>query len=104
MGYERDSLNTPRIVGVLANGKGYLGVVRDNGCDVSEFDLTDNKCRIITTYEMCYPTDEEFDIDIKTAKGGAKFVFDGGKFADLDLPVCSCVYYDGVAIYNPHVK
>ncbi|MBQ7257217.1 MAG: IMP cyclohydrolase [Abditibacteriota bacterium] len=104
MGYEQDSLNTPRIVGVLANGKGYLGVVRDNGCDVEEFELTDNKCRIISTYEMCYPTDEEFDIDVKTPQKAAEFVIRGGKFADLDLPVCSCVYFDGIAICNPHVK
>ena len=103
MGYERDDLNTPRIVGVIAKGKGYLGVVRDNGCDVSEFNLTDNKCRIISTYEMCYPTDEEFDINVKDAEEAAKFVIDGGKFADLDLPVCSCVYLDGIAICNPHI-
>lgn len=103
MGYERDHLNTPRIAGIIAGDKGYLGIVRDDGCDVEEFYLEDGKCRIITTYELNRFDGKTYDLDVKSAEEAAQFVIDGGYFSELELPVCSTAYYAGkVAINNPH--
>jgi len=102
MGYERDSLNTPRIAGIIVGDTGYLGIVRDNGCETSSFPLTDGKCRIITTYEMNHLEDADYDVTAKTADEAAEYVISGGVFATLELPVCSCAYFGGeVAVKNP---
>jgi len=104
MGYEKDHLNTPRIAGIITGNKGYLGIVRDDGCDVEGFDLEDGKCRIITTYELNKFNADIANIDVKTADEAAEFVINGGFFAELELPVCATAYYGGkVAIKNPHI-
>ncbi len=103
MGYEKDHLNTPRIAGIISGGKGYLGIVRDDGCDVESFGLRDGFCRIITTYELNHFDSREYPLDFDTAEAGARFIVDGGDFAGLEKPVCSCVYFGGeTAICNPH--
>ena len=105
MGYEKDHLNTPRIAGIIRGGKGYLGIVRDDGCDVESFDLKDGCCRIITTYELNHFDSKEYALDFDTADAGARYVVDGGCFGELELPVCSCVCFGGeTAVCNPHKK
>ena len=103
MGYERDHLNTPRIAGIIAGNKGYLGIVRDDGCDVEEFELVDGECRIITTYELNHFDEKTYKLDVQDVDEAAQYVINGGFFAELELPVCSTAYYGGkIAINNPH--
>lgn len=103
MGYEKDHLNTPRIAGIIVDNTGYLGIVRDDGCDVIEFELEDNKCQLITTYELNHFDGTTYDLAVTNADEASQYVIDGGYFAQLELPVCSCAYFDGkVSINNPH--
>lgn len=91
MDYEKDSLDTPRIVACIGNGDtaGYLGIVRKNAVLVREFTLKPGQLFYISTYECNYPcdsfTDENFDAE--DAASACKYVIDGGVFADFANPV-----------------
>ncbi len=102
MGYERDHLNTPRIAGVVTSHKGYLGIVRDDGLEVATFDLKDNFCRIICTYELNRLDDIYHPFCAVNAEEAAKFVVEGSFFDTLEHPVCSAAWLNDFAVYNPH--
>ena len=53
MDYEKDSLDTPRIVSVIHVSKpaGFLGIVRKDAILVREFALKDGEARYISTYD-----------------------------------------------------
>lgn len=103
MGYEKDDFNTPRIAGIIApNGAGFLGTVRADGLDIATFGLEENSCRFICTYELDRPENRNHPFLAETASEAAKYVVDGGVFADLELPVCAAAWMDGLAVHNPH--
>jgi len=103
MGYERDDFNTPRIAGVVApNGTGFLGTIRADGLDISTFDLEENSCRFICTYELDRPENKNHPFLAESAAEAACYVVDGGLFADLELPVCAAAWMDELAVCNPH--
>ena len=105
MEYEHDDYHTPRIAGIVTDTKGYLGIVRDNGTEVREFDLADNTCEYISTYETNTMSAEKYEIKAANADEIAEFVVDGGVFASLELPVCAAAYCGGkLAVCNPHKK
>ena len=101
MDYEKDSLDTPRIVACVGNGDstGYLGIVRKNAVLVREFELKPGQLFYISTYECNYPcdsfTDEKFDA--QDAASACKYVINGGVFADFTNPVTAAcaVWKDG---------
>lgn len=102
MGYERDQYNTPRIAGIITPEQGFIGIVRDNGIEVTAFPLEDNCCRVICTYELNTVNEPAHPIQAVNAEQSAKFVVDGGFFNTLELPICSAAWMDELAVYNPH--
>ncbi len=102
MGYEKDELNTPRIAGVVTETTGFVGITRIDATEVSIFDLQDNTCRFICTYELDRVDSASHPFIAETADEAARYIFDGGAFANLDLPVCSAAWMGEHAVYNPH--
>ncbi len=101
MGYEHDDFNTPRIAGVVTQTTGFLGIVRDDGVEVSSFGLEENSCRFICTYELNRIESKSHLFVALSALDAAKYIFDGGLFKDLELPVCSAAWMGEMAVYNP---
>ena len=93
MDYEKDSLDTPRIVAVVGSKcrKGYLGIVRRDALLVLEFDLVPGQVRYLSTYEKNRPCDDQVtgDFDGTCAHCAVNYVVDGGIFADFTNPVTS---------------
>jgi IMP cyclohydrolase len=102
MGYERDDYNTPRIAGIVTADRGYLGIVRADGLEVSGFDLKDNICHAICSYELNTIDGVDHPIQSATAADAAKFVVDGEFFNTLEQPICAASWMDELAVYNPH--
>ena len=93
MDYEKDSLDTPRIVAVVGSKcrKGYLGIGRRDALLVREFDLVPGQVRYLSTYEKNRPCDDQVtgDFDGTCAHCAVNYVVDGGIFADFTNPVTS---------------
>ncbi|MCE5199622.1 MAG: IMP cyclohydrolase [Armatimonadota bacterium] len=102
MGYEKDEYNTPRIAGVVTDEVGYIGTVRVDGVEVSTFDLNDNTCHVICTYEMDKVENKTYPFVAKDALAAAEYVVDGGIFKDLELPICAAAWMGKLAVSNPH--
>lgn len=98
MDYEKDSLDTPRVVAVAGriSKKGYLGIIRKDGLFVREFDLEPGVARYISTYEKNAPCDSNVDRDFDAAcqDCAAHYVVNGGVFADFEQPVTSAAAMD----------
>jgi IMP cyclohydrolase len=108
MDYEKDHLDTPRIVAVVSNKKsvGYLGIIRKDAVLVREFNLEPGKCYYLSTYEKNRPCgcnlDENFDCE--SAECAASYVVDGGVFAEFTNPVTSAVALAGEEGFDLAVK
>ena len=93
MDYEKDSLDTPRVVAVVGreSKKGFLGIVRKDAVLVREFDLVPGQARYISTYECNSPADEYVDNDFDAAceNCAVQYVVNGGVFANFENPVTS---------------
>ena len=91
--YEKDSLDTPRIVAVVSNRKpvGYLGIIRRDAVLVREFALEPGVARYLSTYECNRPADENVDrgFNAADADAAAAYVVNGGVFADFTNAVTS---------------
>lgn len=101
MGYERDDFNTPRIAGIATEDTGFLGIARVDGVEVSSFGLKENSCGFVCTYELNRVDGKSHPFVAASAREAAQFIFDGGLFRDLELPVCSAAWMDELAVYNP---
>ena len=101
MDYEKDQLDTPRIVAAIGAGDttGYLGIVRKNALLVREFELKPGQLFYISTYECNYTCDKFTDtaFDAVDAESACRYVINGGVFADFTNPVTAAcaVYKDG---------
>ena len=93
MDYEKDSLDTPRIVAVVSNKRpvGYLGIIRKDAVLVREFQLKPGVAHYISTYECNYTCDKFVDekFNAETAEDAAAYVVSGGVFADFTNAVTS---------------
>jgi len=93
MDYEKDSLDTPRIVAVVGSKckKGYLGIVRKDALLVREFDLVPGQIRYLSTYEKNRPCDDQMtdQFDGTCVHCAVNYIVDGGIFADFTNPVTS---------------
>lgn len=90
--YEHDSLNTPRIAGVIEAGaeSGWLGVVRKDGVEVMEVPLAAGEVCYLATYEINRIDPHRKDrLPSATANEGARHILCGGKFAELEKPIVS---------------
>ena len=102
MGYERDDFNTPRIAGVVREGVGFVGTVRADGLEITSFELEENSCHVICTYEVDRVESKGHPFIAANASDAARYVVDGGMFADLEKPICAAAWMDELAVYNPH--
>ena len=102
MGYERDDYNTPRIAGVVTDSVGFIGTVRADGVEVSSFELEENSCHFICTYELDRVESKGVTFVAQTPDEAANYIVDGGVFKDLDQPICSAAWMGSSAVYNPH--
>ena len=102
MGYEDDDYNTPRIAGVVTRTLGFIGTVREDAVEISSFDLEENSCHVICTYEMDRLESRSYPFVADTAEQAAKYIFEGGIFKDMEQPICSAAWMGELAIYNPH--
>ncbi|MBR7131420.1 MAG: IMP cyclohydrolase [Lentisphaeria bacterium] len=98
MDYEKDSLDTPRVVAVAGriSKLGYLGIIRKDGILVREFALEPGVARYISTYEKNSPSDGNVDREFDAAcqDCAAHYVVNGGVFADFEQPVTSAAAMD----------
>ena len=95
--YEKDDYNTPRIAAAVQAGgeTGFLGVVRHDGITVRELPLEPDQCFYLATYETNDVSTSQTDaFDVDSAEAAARYVIDGGAFADLERPITSAVAFE----------
>ncbi len=102
MDYEHDSLDTPRITGIVTpdGSKGWLAIVRKDALLVREFDLKPGEAYYVTTYEKNDPSVAQHEpaFTATTAEGACEFIMQGGIFADFERPIsaaCAVATADG---------
>ena len=96
--YEKDDFRTPRIAVAVARGadEGWCGVARHDALIVRSFPLEAGKAFYFATYEQNEPRPEFVsEFRAATAAEAARWVVDGGRFADLEKPVCSAAAVAG---------
>ena len=93
MDYEKDSLDTPRIVSAVhvSLPVGYLGLIRKDALLVREFSLKEGEARFVATYELNRPSDDNVDADFDAgcAECAVKYIISGGIFANFTNAVTS---------------
>ena len=92
--YEKDDFSTPRIAVAVARDadEGWCGIVRKDALLVRSFPLVAGRVYYFATYEANEPrADLLSDFAAATAAEAARWAIDGGRFADLEKPVCSAV-------------
>lgn len=99
MDYEHDSLDTPRISGVVqADGKrGWLAIVRKDALLVKEVTLAPGQAFYVCTYERNEPGPAQADcaFDAATPDDCCAYILKGGVFADFEKPVsAACALAD----------
>ena len=90
--YERDELRTPRIAAAvpLRGDRGWLAIVRHDGLEVKELELTAGSAVYLATYGANEIRDDRrLPFDAKDAAGAARVAVDGAGFAELEKPVTS---------------
>ena len=91
MDYEHDSLDTPRITGVITpeGDRGWLAIVRKDALLVREYALKPGEAFYVSTYEKndpnCSQTEPNFTA--MNAAEACDFILGGGIFADFEKPV-----------------
>ncbi len=108
MDYEKDSLDTPRIVAAVGAGDatGYLGIVRKNALLVREFALEPGKLFYVSTYEHNAPCDTRCDaaFDAAGADGACDYVMGRGLFAGFENPVSAACAVAGDGAFATAVR
>lgn len=93
MDYEKDSLDTPRIVAAVSNKRpvGYFGIIRKDALLVREFTLVPGEIRYLSTYKKNRPCDDQVATGFAApcVNCAAQYVVDGGIFAEFTNPVTS---------------
>jgi IMP cyclohydrolase len=101
--YEKDDFNTPRIAVAVARGsdEGWCGIVRKDALIVRSFKLTAGEAFFFATYEVSEPRLEYISpFRAATADEAARWVVSGGRFADLEKPVCSAAAVESDAGFD----
>jgi len=103
MDYEHDSLDTPRIAGVVTpdGAAGWLAIVRKDALLVREFALQPGQAFYVCTYERNDPSpaQEDSSFDVSSAADACAYILGRGVFADFEKPVsaaCAVAGDDGV--------
>ncbi len=102
MDYEHDSLDTPRITGIVqADGaRGWLGIIRKDALLVREFQLKPGQAFYVCTYERNVPGPDQADpaFAARTAAAACAWILGQGAFAEFEKPVAAvCAVADANA-------
>ena len=102
MDYEHDSLDTPRITGVVTpdGKKGWLAIVRKDALLIREYALQPGQAFYVCTYERNEPCIAQIDdgFDVASAADCCDYILGKGVFADFEKPVsaaCAFAKADG---------
>lgn len=102
MDYEHDSLDTPRITGIVdpAGEDGWLAIVRKDALIVRHFSLKPGECFYVSTYEKNVPCEEQRDgaFQVASAEDACDYILGKGVFADFERPIsaaCALGQADG---------
>ena len=102
MDYEHDTLDTPRITGVITpdGATGWLAIVRKDALLIREFHLEPGQAFYVSTYEKNDPSYAQIEpaFTAMTAAESCDFILGGGVFADFERPVsavCAVAQKDG---------
>ena len=91
MDYEKDQLDTPRIVGVISQDgeEAYLGIIRKDAVMVRRFTPENGELFYISTYEKNYtcPDFNDGNFNVQNALEAADYITGKGVFADFTNPV-----------------
>ena len=91
MDYEKDQLDTPRIVGVISQDgeEAYLGIIRKDAVMVRRFTPKNGELFYISTYEKNYtcPDFNDGNFNVQNALEAADYITGKGVFADFTNPV-----------------
>ena len=99
--YEGDAYDTPRIVGAIEGGRGYLGIVTRDTLEVARFGLRPGRCRVVATNELNRLTEEEYEFAADDAFEAASYLLRGGVFAQMTHAVGSAAWMGGrIAVEN----
>jgi len=98
MDYEKDSLNTPRIITAVSHTApvAFFGIIRHDALLVRQVELKPGQAFYIATYEHNYPCEQHFgdqNFDAKDAAAACGYVIRGGVFADLEKPVTAAAAF-----------
>jgi len=109
MDYEHDSLDTPRITGVITpdGSKGWLAIVRKDALLVREFDLKPGQAFYVSTYEKNDPSVAQIEPNFTAmnAEEACDFILGGGIFADFERPVSAvCAVADANGVFTAAAK
>lgn len=109
MDFEHDSLDTPRITGVITpdGAQGWLAIVRKDALIVREFALKPGQAFYVSTYEKNNPSCEQVDdaFTASTAEESCDFILGKGVFADFEKPVSAvCAVADNNGAYLTATK
>jgi len=93
MDYEHDSLDTPRITGVVTpdGSQGWLAIVRKDALLVREFKLQPGQAFYVCTYEQNEPGEKQREekFDAENPEEACKFILAKGVFENFLKPVSS---------------
>lgn len=109
MDYEHDSLDTPRITGVVTpdGQRGWLAIVRKDALLVREFALKPGQAFYVCTYDKntpgCHQCDEQFQIT--DATDACDYILNRGVFADFEKPVsAACAVADAQGVFQTAIR
>lgn len=109
MDYEHDSLDTPRITGVVQpdGRKGWLAIVRKDALLVKELEIKPGQAFYVCTYERNEPGYAQADsaFDAASAEECCDFILGKGIFADFEKPVsAACALADASGNFATAMK
>jgi len=108
MDYEHDSLNTPRIAGVIdVDGQNaFLGIVTINEIRVSRIPITPNECYFVSTYDTVGIGQKEDFMQVENADVACHYIMEHGVFGNMLHGVVSAVAFEtsngfDLSVYKP---
>jgi IMP cyclohydrolase len=109
MDFEHDTLDTPRITGVITpdGARGWLAIVRKDALLVREFALKPGEAYYVCTYERNEPcvAQHEDNFTATDAASCCDFILGGGVFADFEKPVsAACAVADADGAFSIALK
>ncbi|MFA6930366.1 MAG: IMP cyclohydrolase [Lentisphaeria bacterium] len=109
MDYEHDSLDTPRITGVVTpdGSQGWLAIVRKDALLVRQFSIQPGQAFYVCTYEHNEPGEKQVDtsFNVENADAACAYILQQGVFADFEKPVsAACTVADSAGKFQSAIS